>query len=181
MTDPKTQQLFLWINRTFWLIWFGFFVLVWVLVRDVLDAPAELAALAPAQAACLEALPLVTRFSLAGRWVFWGGFAVTMAFYAVLLLMAHQVIYRCATGRVFVAPMITSLRRMGIVIAIWPLVDLLITNLSAWAYVKTGDMIAFSGSFALDVPVMGVGLLLVTMAAAMKMAVKMHQDASLTI
>ena len=97
-----------------------------------------------------------------------------IAFYASLLLMAHQVVHRCATGRVFVVPMIVSLQRMGVIIAIWPIVELVIINLSAWAYVKTGDMNAFSGSFALDVPVMGVGLLLVTMAAAMKMAVKMH-------
>jgi hypothetical protein len=181
VTDPATQRLFYWLDRAFWLIWLGFLVLIWVLVREVQDSPAALAALAPDQAACLAELPQPALFSSAGQAVFWGGFAVEMAVYAVLLLMAHQVIHRCATGQIFVAPMIASLRRIGLVIAIFPLVDLVIQNLSAWAYVHTGDMIAFSGRFALDMPVIGVGLLLVTMAAAMQMAVQMHEDAALTI
>ncbi len=181
MTDPKTQRLFHWLDRSFWLIWPGYLVLIWLLVREVQSSPATLAALAPDQAACLAALPQPALFSPAGRAVFWGGFAVEMAIYAILLFMAHQVIHRCATSRIFVEEMITTLRRIGLMIAAFPLIDLLIQNVSAWAYVQTGDMIIFSGAYALNVPILGVGLLLVTMAAAMKMAVQLHQDAELTI
>ena len=157
------------------------FVFIWQLVREVQNAPATLAALAPDQAVCLAGLPQIARFSTAGQVMFWGGFAVEIAIYAVILLLAHQVIHRCAAGWVFVGGMITSLQMIGIIIAAFPLIDLVIVNLSAWVYVRSGDMIAFSGSYALDVPVMGVGLLLVTMAAAMRMAVRMHEDAALTI
>ncbi len=181
MIDLATQRLFVWLDRAFILIWLGFLAFVWALVREVQTAPAALAALAPDQAACLDALPQIPRFSTAGQVVFWGGFAVEVAVYAVILFLAHQVIHRCATGRVFVGAMIASLQRIGIIIAVYPLIDLAIMNLSDWAYVLTGDIIAFSGSYALDMPVMGVGLLLVTMAAAMRMAVQMHEDAALTI
>ncbi len=181
MIDPATQRLFYWIDKAFWLIWLGFFALVWLLVREVQNVPAVLAALAPEQAACLAELPQVALFSTAGQFVFWLGFAFTMLVYAVLLAMAHQVIRRCAAGQIFVAPMITSLKRIGIIIAAFPLVDLVLQNASAWAYVQTGDMAAFAGSLALDIPVIGVGLLLVTMAMAMRMAVQLHQDAALTI
>lgn len=181
MTDPKTQRLFLWIDRAFYLIWLCFPVMIWLFVQAVQNAPAELAALAPDQAACLQALPQVAFFSTSGTWVFWTVFGIQMLFYTVLLALAHQVVHRCATGRVFVAAMIVSLRRIGIIIAAFPFVDLVMQNLSLWAYVKTGDLLVFLPSYALDVPVIGVGLLLVTMAAAMRMAVDMHSDAELTI
>jgi hypothetical protein len=181
MMDPKTQQFFNWLDWAFWLIWLGFLALIWQLVREVQNSPATLAALAPDQAACIAALPQPALFSPAGKSVFWGGFAVEMAIYAVLLVMAHQVIHRCATGQIFVAPMITTLRRIGLMIAAFPVIDLLIQNISAWAYVQTGDMVAFSGAYALNIPILGVGLLLVTMAAAMRIAVQMHEDAELTI
>jgi hypothetical protein len=181
MNNTSPQRLFIWLDRAFWLIWLGFLVFIYALVRQVQNAPAELAALAPDQAACLAALPQLAQFSAAGQLVFWGSFAIEMAVMALLLFMAHQVVHRCAIGQVFVAAMITSLRRIGTVIAIFPVLDLALQNICAWAYVQTGDMIAFSGSYALDVTVMGMGLLLVTMAAAMRMAVDMHRDAALTI
>lgn len=181
MIDLATQRLFYWLDKAFWLIWLGFLTLIWVLVRQVQDTPAQLAALAPEQAACLAALPQVALFSTAGQSVFWLGFTFTMFVYAVLLAMAHRVIRYCAAGQVFVAPMITSLKRIGIIIAAFPPIDLVVQNASAWAYVQTGDMVAFAGSLALDFPVIGMGLLMVTIAMAMRMAVQMHQDAALTI
>jgi hypothetical protein len=42
-------------------------------------------------------------------------------------------------------------------------------------------VMTYSPDFALDLPVIGVGLLLITIAAAMRMAVQLHQDAELTI
>lgn len=181
MTDLAAQRLFRLLDRAFWLIWLGFPVLIWILVRQTLDAPAQLAALAPDQAACLEALPMVAHFSLPGRLAFWGQFGVNMAVYAVLLVLTHQIIHRCATGQVFVATMITALRRIGLVIAVYPLVDLGLTNLAVFVYAQAGDVATWLPDFALDLPVIAVGLLLVTMAAAMRMAVRLHQDAELTI
>lgn len=152
-----------------------------MLVREIQKVPAQLAALAPDQEACLPELPLVALFSVAGQSVFWMGFGFTMCVYAVLMSMAYQVIRRCAAGQVLIAPMITSLKRIGIIIAAFPLVDLALQNVSAWAYEQTGDSMSFAGSYALDFPVIGVGLLLMTMATAKRMAVQMHQDAALTI
>jgi hypothetical protein len=181
MKEHESQRLFVWLDRAFLLIWLGFLAFVWMLVREVLDAPKALATLAPEQAACLQGLPQLSAFSQTGQIIFWAGFAFQIAIFALILALAHQVIHRCATGQVFVDKMISSLQRIGIIIAAFPVLDLVIQNLSAWAYVQTGDLIAFSGSYALDVTVVGVGLLLVTLAAAMQMAVQMHEDAALTI
>jgi Protein of unknown function (DUF2975) len=181
MEDAATHRLFLWLDRAFWLIWLGFSVLIWLSVQAVLNAPDEILALAPDQAACLADLPMVASFSTAGRWIFWGGFGYQVAFYAVILGMAHQVIHRCATGRVFVDRMISTLRTMGWLIALFPVIDLILANLALLAFVATGDMPVFQPNYGLDIPVIGVGLMLVTIAAAMRMAVQLHQDAELTI
>lgn len=181
MKDQAAMRLFFWADRAFWLIWLGFPVLIWVAVRGVLTAPEQLAVLAPDQAACLAGLPLVVNFSPVGRAVFWSGFAIEFAIFAILLLLAHRVIHRCAMGEVFVLPMIGSLRLIGTLIALFPLLDLAITNLSMLVYVAIGDIPVFEPNFALDVTVIGMGLLMVVMAAAMRMAVRLHRDAELTI
>jgi hypothetical protein len=181
MTDPRNHRLFQWLDRAFWLIWLGFPVMIWLLVQSVLDAPAQLLALAPEQATCLAELPLPSTFSPTGQWVFWLAFAVEMVMFAALLAMAHAVIHRCATGQVFVSGMIGTLHRIGLLIVGFPVVDLVLQNLTLWVYVQTGDVPTFSADFALDLPVIGVGLLLITIAAAMRMAVQLHQDAELTI
>lgn len=181
MNDARTQRIFRWLDRSFWLIWLAFPALVWLVVREILAAPETLAALAPEQAACLADLPLLDRFTTAGQAIFWTGFAVEFAVYAVLLALAHGVVHRCATGQVLVAQMIVALRRIGLVIAGWPLLDLLIVNLSEAAYVATGDMPFFRPTLALDLPVLGVGLLLLTMSVAMAQAVRLREDADLTI
>jgi hypothetical protein len=181
MTDHTTNRLFYWLDRTFWLIWLGFPLFVWLLVQSVLDAPTQLMAQAPKEMACLADLRLPATFSPVGQWMFWSAFAVQMALLATLLVMAHAVVHRCATGRVFVSGMIRTLHGIGVLIVAIPVVDLLLQNVSTWVYVQTGDLQVFTANFALDVPVIGVGLLLVTIAAAMRMAVQLHQDAALTI
>lgn len=181
MNDPRTYRLFQWLDRAFWLIWLGFPLLIWSLMQQVLDQPAQLARIAPEQAACLAGLPQVALFSTGGKVAFWAAFSIEMAIYAILLLMVHRVIRRCARGDVFVSAMIRSLRTIGIIIAVLPVIDWTLETATGWFYVQTGDMPFFEWSFALDVPVTAVGLLLVTMAAAMRMAVTLHRDAELTI
>lgn len=181
MNDLAAQRLFLVLDRAFWLIWLGFPMLIWLLVHQILDAPAQLAVLAPDQAACLEGLPMVSNFSAVSQTAFWGQFAVEMTVYAVLLWLAHRVIHRCATGQVFVAAMIATLRRIGLVIAIYPLVELVLSNLTLITYTLAGDLAIYLPDYALNLPVIAVGLLLITMASAMRMAVHLHREAELTI
>jgi len=181
MNDQAPQRLITMADRAFSLIWLGFPLLIWMLIQSVVTSPEQLAAMAPEQAACLADIPQVVNFSRLGQAIFWGVVAVQMGIYAFLLALAHRVIHRCATGEVFVMPMIGSLRLIGTIIALFPVLDLALTNLSMAAYVATGDMLVFIANYALDLPVMGMGILMVVMAAAMRMAVQLHQDAELTI
>jgi hypothetical protein len=181
MRDPKAETVFTWLDRGFWLIWLGFPVLVWTIVQGILAAPAQLAAQLPDQADCIAALPNVATLGPLAGWAFWGGFAVEMAAYALVLGLAHSVIHRCAMGRIFVDGMIRTLKRIGAIIALFPVLDLILGNLTAWALYVGGDVAVYQASVALDLPVLAVGLLLVAMAYAMRQAVRLQQDAALTI
>jgi hypothetical protein len=181
MADLGTRRIFVMLNKGFWLIWAAFPIYVWLIVSEILGAAESLAEVAPENAACLAELPQLATFSAGSQTVFWGVFSVEMTVYAVLLALAHQVIHRCATGQVFVAPMIASLHRIGLIIALWPWVDLILVNVMAYAFMAFGDLPVFAGSFIPDLPVFGVGLLMITIAAAMRMAVRLHDDAQLTI
>lgn len=181
MNNHATQRLFIYADRAFWLIWLAFPILVWLTVRDVLDAPATLAAVAPQQQACLQTLPLVVNFSQAGQVIYWLLVSVELGLYVVLLGMAHRVIHTCAVGRVFVADMIGTLRLIGWIITLWPVADLILSNLAFGFWTYQGDLAAFVPNYALDLPVVGVGMLLIVMAQAMQMAIALHRDAELTI
>lgn len=181
MQDAKAARLFTWLDRGFWLIWLGFPVMLWLVVGNILSAADRLTELLPEEAACIARLPQVMNFSALGQGVYWTGFAVTTGMYVVLLALAHRVIHDCAAGRIFMAQMIGSLRSIGWLILLFPVVDLALGNLAMAAYVATGDLPQFLPDFALDVPVMGVGVLMVTMAAAMRLAARLQQDAALTI
>ena len=54
MQDAATHRMFYWLDRAFWVIWLGFPVLIWVSVQAVLNAPAQILALAPDQATTVE-------------------------------------------------------------------------------------------------------------------------------
>jgi hypothetical protein len=181
MRDTKAEQLFTWLDRGFWLIWAGFPLLIWAVIHGTLTAPDQLAAQLPDQAACIASLPNVRTLHLWSQLVFWGSFGVEFALYAVLLAHAHLVIHRCALGQVFVDPMIRVLRRVGLIIAAFPVLDLALGNLTNWVLYAAGDTAVFQPSFALDLPVLGVGLLLLAVAYAMRQAVALHRDATLTI
>lgn len=181
MTDQKSMPLFIWLNRAFWLIWLCFPGLIWIVARGVLKAPERLSEMAPEQAACLAALPQLALFSPTGTVIFWVFFALQFGVYAMFLGLAHWVIHRCAQGRIFVDSMIGVLRLTGILIALWPILDLMLNNLITLALVWTGDFPVFYADYALDLPVLGVGLLVFTISVAMRQAVRLREDAELTI
>jgi hypothetical protein len=181
MREGSAETLFTWLDRSFWLVWLGFPLLCWSVVHGTLTAPDQLAAQLPDQAACIARLPNVMTLHPWSQAVFWGTFAFENLVYAVLLAHAHLVIHRCARGQVFVQPMIAILRRIGAIITGFPLLDLAFGNLVSWVLYLQGDVAVFQPSFALDVPVVGVGLLLLAIGYAMRQGVSLQRDAALTI
>lgn len=178
---PASSRLFSWISRGFWLLWLAFPVFIWLSIAAVTGQPDELAAMVPGQAECVEQLPQVVNFTPAGQMVYWADFAIHLLFFAGVLAVAHRVILSCARGEMFVAPLIRRLRLIGITISLFPPVSLLLSNLSMAAYVATGDLPSFIPDYALDLPTLGIGLLLIAISLAMRQAMQLQQEADLTI
>lgn len=177
----QKDQLFTWADRGFWLVWAGLPWLVWTVVQATIAAPEALAAQRPDLAACIASLPSITTAHPLAQAVFWGAFALENLVYALLLAQAHLVIHRCARREVFVPPMIAILRRIGAILMGFPLLDLGLTNLIGWTLRETGDAAVFQPAFVLDLPVLGLGLLLLGIAHAMRLGVALQRDAALTI
>lgn len=169
------------VDRAFWLIWIAFPLVIWRLVAEIRAGAGGIEGLSQAQRACLDILPQISRFGPAGQSAFWALFGFEFAVYALLLGLAHWVVHRCATGRVLVAEMIGVLRAIGVVITVFPLVNLVLSNAALLIWVRTGDMPSYTPDLALDLPVLGFGLLMLTIAAAMRQAVALRQEADLTI
>ncbi len=181
MNDRQRKRVYRLIDLAFWAIWLAFPAMIALVVQDVRQSSEHLTALYPELAGCIAQLPSVEGFSTAGRALYWCLLAVEFAFYAVLLGLAHQVIHRCAVGRVLVEEMIGTLRTIGMIIAAWPLVDIVASNGVMFLLVRTGDLPGLLPNYVPDLPVLGVGLLLLAIAAAMGQAVALRQDADLTI
>lgn len=178
MTGIASQRVFRVLEKAFWALWLFFPVYVVVLVREILADPV---AAYPGLAECAGVIPQVAGFGLAGQAVFWSGFALHLVVFAALVALAHAVVRSCARGRMFVAPLVRHLRHIGWIVVCYPVLDLAVVNLSGMALEATGDLPGFAPTFALDLPTLGVGLLLLTMAMAMGQAMVLQQDADLTI
>jgi hypothetical protein len=181
VSAPAASGLFVWLTRLFWAVWVAYPLFVWQSVRDILQAKTNTLAVAPDLAGCLDNAPFVTSFSTPGQWAFWLAFAVQVAIFAGLLALAHRVIASCARGEMFVAPLVAALWRIGAVIAAFPLIDLGLSNLTGWILSRTGDTAAYVPDLAFDLPVFGVGLLMLALARAMREALGLHREAALTI
>ena len=174
-------RLFRWLDRAFWAVWIGFPVYAAVVVSDILRARSRIEAAVPDLAGCLAGLPDPTRFSATGQVLFWGAIALHFAVYAGLLALGHAVVRDCARGRVFVAPLVARLQALGALVAAYPVFDLAVSNGVAAGLAAMGDLPTFAPDLALDVTVMGVGLLLLALASAMAAALRLREDADLTI
>jgi hypothetical protein len=175
MTDAAGLALFRRLDRAFWLIWLAFPVVLGLHVADIGSAGARIAD------ACSADIPSLAGFSTTGRVAFWSVVAVEFAVYAALLALAHGVIRRCARGRVLVAEMIGALQAIALIVALWPVAEFALANLSLAVFAATGDVPGFAPHLALDVTVLGMGLLLLALTAAMRQAVALREDADLTI
>lgn len=177
----QQHTLFMWLDRAFRAVWLAFPVNVWITVREILGQADLLGELAPDQAACVAAIPFVQNLSPAGKRAFWAYFTLSFAFYAALLAMAHGVVRSCARGVLFVTPLIRLLGWIALVVTLFPVADLLLSNFVQALLFGTGDLPVFLPDPAFDVTVLGVGLRLLTIALAMRQAMQLHRDAELTI
>lgn len=175
------EALFRWLDRLFWLVWAAFPIAVWQSVTLVLDPAILTSGLSAAEEACLALLPRVSRLSGAGQTAFWAMFVLETAVIAALLALAHRTIHRFARGRVFVTDTIAALRHLGLIVLVWPFATMALDGLLFALLSAAGDPALYAPAWVPDLPTVAVGGLILTLAASMRRAVRMHEDAELTI
>jgi len=173
-------RLFRLLDRLFWLVWLGLPFMIYMTVRTADGAQLD-ALFDAADQACMEAAPTLGRMSAAGRSIWWTALIVQYSIYAVLLFLAHRMIHRFAGGRILVTETLGGLRGVALIITAYPFYDLVSRNLLTFGLATTGDLKAFLPDPGIDVTVLGVGLLILTLVAALRHAVTLQQDADLTI
>lgn len=180
MNPAQRQAFHRRLDQAFWLIWLAFPVLVAMSARDVLTLRARVAA-DPDFGACAGIAPDVAGFGPLAALIYWSVFSIEFAFYATLLFLAHRVIRQCAHGEPLVARMIGTLRSVGLLIAVWPVADLVLANGLMAGLGALGELPFWEPVLLPDLATLGVGLLFLTMAGAMAQAVALREDADLTI
>jgi Protein of unknown function (DUF2975) len=176
--NPRHFKL---LDRLFWLVWLAFPIIIWLNYAAVLDQSALMAEMPPQASDCAALVPQVANFSGKGKAQVLAYFLTQYAVYAWLLYLAHSAIHRCATGQVFVAGTLDTLKLLGIIIVAWPFFDLVASNLLSYALTLTGDLKQYSPNLLFDVGPFGVGLLILTMRAVLGHAIVLKQDNDLTI
>jgi Protein of unknown function (DUF2975) len=177
----KNKPLIIWLDRAFWLVWLLFPSLLWLTYRSVADASLIPELYPGIDPTCLEKLPQVPNFTQGGKIATYILVTAQLSMYALMLAFAHLTIHRFAKGRIFVQDTLKTLSLIAWAVIIWPIFDLIASNIWQYVIYRTGDMPSYVPYSALDVAPIGVGLLLLTMRVAIGHAIVMKQDQDLTI
>jgi Protein of unknown function (DUF2975) len=177
----ENPRIFQWLDRFFWLVWLAFPVLLWQTYLTVIDQSTLTDELPTGAEDCAALIPSVANFSAQGKASFVVYFVAQYVIYALLLWLAHTTIHRCAMGKVYVSDTLRTLGFLGVIVILWPVYELVTTNLLSYALTVTGDLKTYRPDFLFDVGPLGVGLLILAMRAVIGHAINIKQDNDLTI
>ncbi len=181
MQHTEINSFFKLLDRLFWLIWMAFLVFMWLIIQQTFSESAFISGIADVNAACAELIPQVRNFTSGGKAAVLIFLAAQFLVYALLLAIAHSTIHRFAKGRVFVVNSLSALGQLGLLVTVWPFFDLIASNVLSYVATVTGDIKIFEPTYSLDVVPIGVGMLILTLKAALAQAINLKQDQDLTI
>jgi hypothetical protein len=176
------QRWFRRLDLAFWMIWAAFPVVIWLAIRANTTASASIAAsLSPEQAKCAGIVSNPLDMSRQGQLLFWALFSFQLSFFAVLIGILHRMVYRFARGRIFVSETLQGVWWMGIILVIWPFIDLATSNAVAYALHEIGDIKFFLPSYNLDIGTIAGGVFLMALKFVIEHAILLQSENELTI
>jgi hypothetical protein len=164
------------LDRLFWVVWL---TLPLMILETAGISPVDLLRGDWAPASWLT--DLVATLPTWGRTLYWIFYFSDFVVYAIGLALGHWVIHRAARGRLFAADIRAAVRLLGWILVIWPLIGLGLNNLINLAFAERPGADPFTPTFIPDVVLFGFGLFLLAIAAALAEAIRLRQDADLTI
>lgn len=185
MGNSMRAQRRLWfrrLDRAFWAIWAAFPAVIYLAYRANTTAATAIAeSLKPEQAACASIVANPLHMSVRGQLLFWTLFAFQLSFYVVLIGILHRMVHRFAKGRIFVSETLQSVWWMGIILVVWPFVDIVTSNIAAYALHRIGDVKFFLPSYNLDVGTIAGGVFLMALKFVIEHAILLQSENELTI
>lgn len=170
------------LDLAFWAIWAALPVVVWLAYRANTTASASIAAsLSPENAKCAGLVANPLDMSPHGQSLFWALFALQLSFFAVLIGILHRMVHRFASGRIFVAETLQGVWWMGIILVIWPFVDLTSSNTVAYLLHEFGDIKFFLPSYNVDIGTIAGGVFLMALKFVIEHAILLQSENELTI
>jgi Protein of unknown function (DUF2975) len=160
------QSWFRRLDLAFWAIWAALPVVVWLAYLRSTTASASIAA-------SLGPDP--------GQLLFWTLFALQLSFFAVLIGILHRMVHRFARGRIFASETLQGVWWMGIILVIWPFIDLITSNAVAYALHEIGDVKFFLPSYNVDIGTIAGGMFLMALKFVIEHAILLQSENELTI
>ena len=176
MEDIRAQQLFVRINRLFWLIWVLLPFCLYKAIPWLEGSPDQI--FLTQQTTCADP---AQRLSPTGQSLAWVYFGVNTGIYLVLFALMHRLVHGFAKGQVFIEQTLTYMGYIAGLVIAWPLVDVVMLNAVSWQLAAIGDLTHFTPDLRIDVMTLGSGFFLWVIRVILSHALALHEESRYTI
>jgi hypothetical protein len=175
MNEKKSLKLFEHINLFFWGIWLliPFYIAASSYFWDQAIIYSGL------ENGCTEAVNKI--LSTNGKIAAMLFFIFDTMLYLILFALMHFMVNNCAKGRIFIGQSILIMGYIASLIIIWPFLHTLTFNLTKYYLFSIGDLANFNPDYTIDVVMVGAGFFFLVLRFILVHAMKMHEDAKLTV
>lgn len=175
MSEDKSLKLFKRINLIFWGIWLliPFYIAASTYFWD------QTVIFSGLGEGCTEAASRV--LSEKGKIAALLFFTFDTMLYLILFALMHVMVNDCAKGRVFIGKSVSTMGYIAVLIIIWPFLNIVTFNLTKYFLFSIGDLPAFKPEYSIDVVMIGAGFFFLMLRFVLLHALKLHEDAKLTI
>jgi hypothetical protein len=101
--------------------------------------------------------------------------------YIILFAFMHVMVNDCAKGRIFIRKSVSIMGYIAGLIIVWPFLTVATFNLTKYFLYSIGDLPEFKPEYTIDVVMIGAGFFFLMLRFVLLHALKLHEDAKLTI
>jgi hypothetical protein len=169
-------KIFRLIDRLFWLVWICY---PYVFITTVqLNGFAQVGT--PPEV-CRPWLLDYNAFTPLAVALLWTDATAQFIVWGVGLGLGHWLVHRAAKGRVLVTEIIWPVRTLGLLLLIWPVLQLVLANLVAWSIASVVPGQDYVPIWFPDIVPLGFGMIVIVIATVLSHAVDLARETELTI
>ena len=175
MDEDKSLKLFRRINLIFWGIWL---VIPFMIAASTFfwDQTVIFSGL---ENGCTEAASKA--LSEKGKIVATLFFTLDTVLCLILFALMHLMVNDCAKGRLFIDRSISIMGYIAALVIVWPFLNTITFNMTTYYLFSIGDLAEFKPEYSVDVVMIGAGFFFLVLRFVLLHALKLHEDAKLTV